>query len=67
MKIYNITIGKETIKQVFIGNEESKSKKIQEEIKKITNKKDKVVVFVNGQNEITSSMKTMLQLVANND
>ena len=67
MKIYNITIGKETIKQVFIGNEESKSKEIQEEIKKITNKKDKVVVFVNGQNEITSSMKTMLQLVANND
>ena len=46
--MHNIIIGKETIKQIFIGHEESKNKDIQEEIKKLTNKKDKVVVFVNG-------------------
>ena len=67
MKMHNIIIGKETIKQIFIGHEESKNKDIQEAIKKLTNKKDKVVVFVNGQNEIISSIKTMLQLVAIND
>ncbi len=62
MKMYDIILGKETIKQIFIGNEELNS----EEIKKLTNTKDKVVVFVNGKNEIMPSIKTMLQLVAIN-
>ncbi len=66
MKKHNITIGKEQVTQVFLGAEEAEAKDIKEEIKGLRNGKNRVVVFVGGQNEIMTSLKAMLQLVAVN-
>ncbi len=66
MKKHNITIGKEQVTQVFLGAEEAEAKNIKEEIKGLRNGKNRVVVFVGGQNEIMKSLKSMLQLVAVN-
>ena len=66
MKKHDITIGKEKVIQIFLGAEEAEKEYIKEEIKVLRNEKNRVVVFVGGQNEIMASMKAMLQLVATN-
>lgn len=66
MKKHDITIGKEQVTQVFLGAEEAEAEDIREEIKGLRKGKNRVVVFVGGQNEIMTSLKAMLQLVAVN-
>ncbi len=64
--MHSMVIGKEKVIQVFVGKEEIECKNIKTEIQELRNKKDKVVVFIEGQNEIIPSLKAMVQLVAVN-
>ncbi len=64
MKVKNVVIGKEKVTQVFVGKEEAECEGIKNEIQGLRNSKGNVVVFVGGQNEIMTSVKAMLQLVA---
>lgn len=64
MKTQNAVIGKESVTQIFVGKEEAEREDIIAEIQELRNRKNKVVVFVGGQNELMTSLKAMLQLVA---
>ncbi len=64
MKTQNVVIGKESVTQIFVGKEEAEREDIIAEIQELRNRKNKVVVFVGGQNELMTSLKAMLQLVA---
>ena len=64
VKTQNAVIGKESVTQIFVGKEEAEREDIIAEIQELRNRKNKVVVFVGGQNELITSLKAMLQLVA---
>ena len=65
MKIKEITIDNEIVTQVFISNDEAESDKCKQQIKKLKDEKENIVVFRAGNENINKCLTYMLQFMKN--